>query len=558
MKKILFILAMLSGALLSSAQWNDSSENTLIASATSDDIYLAATSDGGVYFTYGIYQDSNIKKYLQLTDCDGNKLFGDDGLLIADETTTSTFYKNRRMLITDADDNAIVVVYDNRLGSKSMTYTAYKVSPDGEMLWGDSGITFNRGEVSDAPGFMNILPLSDGSFIFSWTVIDRLAHVEIERISADGQFIWSAPLRIGDTDDLVVYSWLLPSIDDTFLIVYTQNRNYDFAVRRYNADGTTVWDNDVVIYDGGFDNQPVYTFSDFISDGNGGVIAAWRYTLDPDLTANFKAQIAQVNADGSYGLGRTEKGGLPLDDTTNANTSVRLAYSPADNCVYACYYETVSTAERLILQKLDMQGNRLYGTQGKRNDLLTQSAINQQALLASDNGDLLILYTYMPNQYSSHQLLCAMRIDPADGSTFWPQTSLVSSVESSKRNIHATPIISNHHCIAAWQDERIDDSYDLYAQPVSLDYAPSGIPAITTDLPQCHAHIVDGTLDATIHLAVPDHLTLDLYDLTGAHIRRLCSAPHAAGTHHYSAPLTPGLYLLKATTSTATTTLKVK
>ena len=293
MKKFLLTSAMLAGGLFSSAQWADSSENTLVANATRDEMFISETSAGGVYLTYTIADG----KYLQLMDKDGYKTFGDDGILLSNGSA-SAYYVDRQMLFTDSEDNAIVVVAENRSGEEMLSYTVYKVSPSGELLWGEEGITLNRGTSGEIMAYMNVTELGDGSLVFSWTVGDILAHIELERLSADGEFLWESPLRIGNSNELVLYSWLIPSTEDKFNVVYTKGIDYNFVVRRYNADGTQAWNEDVVIYDGGFDNQPVYTFSDFVSDGKGGVFAGWRYSLDPDTSSKFKSQVAHVKADG--------------------------------------------------------------------------------------------------------------------------------------------------------------------------------------------------------------------------------------------------------------------
>lgn len=545
---------MLAAALFSSAQWNDSSENTLVATDVQDEVFVSETSDGGVYLTYTLPSGT----YIQLMDKDGRKLFGDAGMLVSDEKAT-VFYVDRRMLLVDREDNAIVVVSDNRLGDGLPAYTAYKVSPSGEMLWGEEGITFNRGERNSIMAYMNMLELGDGSLVFSWTVGNVSAHIELERLSPEGEFLWNAPLSVGEPDELTLYSWLVPSTDDTFNVVYTHGYDYDFVARRYNADGTPVWTDDVVIYDGGFDNQPVYTFSDFVSDGEGGVIAGWRYAPDPAASSRFKAQVACVKADGSYGFGRTEKGGIVLDDLNNENTMVKLAYCDRSDCVYGCYYEKTSAGlERLVIQKVNMLGECVFVSHGVRNEILTQQAIALSDMTVTPDGDVIVVYTYMTDTYSGVRHLRAIRLNDVNGEPVWDEALKVSEAESPKSGIAATDIVGGDRCIVSWKDKREGDANDLYVQPVYLDGTSAGIENVGEDAVNCMTASFSGSvLNVSVCVDAPEHLKVDVYDISGRHVTQLCNENVAVGVHEYNATLSTGVYVVRVATSESVISTKV-
>lgn len=556
MKKILLVLAMLAGSFAAFAQWNeDVSENTLIATSIGNSSYVSATSDGGVFFSYGKKSGQTINKYLQFMDESGYKKFGEEGMLICEENT-SEVYVNQQMLLTDRDDNAIIVVCDSRLGKGTMSYTVYKVSANGEKLWGEEGVTFGRGSLLDC-AFMNMIELNDGSLVFSWTIIDtaRTAHIEMERLSADGEFLWSAPVVIGDRRSLNLYSWLIPSTDNKFNVVYTQNNHYDYAVRQYNADGTQAWDEDVVIYDGGFDNQPVYTFSDFVSDGEGGVFAGWRYTLDPTTSGGFKSQVAYVKVDGSYGFGRSEKGGLPLDNMNNSNTMVKLAYSEVDDCLYACYYEvTANDIERLVIQKIDKQGNLLYGN-GERNLALIQPFIRLYDMMITDDGDVLVVYAYAKDDGDA---FCAMRLNAENGKEMWSKELDISLRKSSKANVAMTESIKGDHSIVSWSDGSPLTGSDLYAQPIYFNGAHSELDDVAVSAGEdMTVAIVDGMLSVKVALAAADYIKIDVYNALGVHVACLSDENVEAGVYEYSASLEPGVYVVRIATSEWVASTKV-
>ena len=237
---------------------------------------------------------------------------------------------------------------------------------------------------------------------------------------------------------------------------------------------------------------------------------------------------------------------------------IKLAYDKKADCLYACYYEETSAdVERLVIQKLDMQGNLLYGNQGKRNEVLTQTNITLRDMTVSDAGDLIVVYTYMRDSFSGKHLLSAMRTSAEDGSAIWNETPL-SSVESAKSEIACTAVIDNNHCIVAWHDERVVDSKDVYVQPIYLDGTLSDIENVGEDAVNCMtASYSGGVLNVSVCVDAPEHLKVDVYDISGRHVAQLCNENVAVGVHEYNATLSTGVYVVRVATSESVISTKV-
>ena len=94
---------------------------------------------------------------------------------------------------TVASGNAIVAVYDWRMGATDFEgYTVYKVSPEGEFLWGEEGITLEGEKYYDLVAYMSICQMTDGSYVFAWCHNREgnynMMSIELQRITAEAQF----------------------------------------------------------------------------------------------------------------------------------------------------------------------------------------------------------------------------------------------------------------------------------------------------------------------------------------------------------------------------------
>ena len=158
MKKSLFTLFAIGLAFGVSAQWT---ADPLLVFPEESSLYVHEMKTGPGGTTYFLidhpagadeYDFENVTYdfRLQAYDKDGNKQFTEDpyGKLISNYPNRSWTTCNDYLMV-DRDDNAIVSVADCRNSdSKLMSYTIYKVSPTGEMLWGEDGINGIRDDCS--------------------------------------------------------------------------------------------------------------------------------------------------------------------------------------------------------------------------------------------------------------------------------------------------------------------------------------------------------------------------------------------------------------------------
>lgn len=561
-KRLCIFISLLLCALTTFAQWNTiPGGNTLVQSVDGHDVYdnfIAKNPDGSIYILSSHYSDSDKRTfyYLQLVDINGVKQFGEDGLIVSEYDTDNMIYYSNSTIVSDDEGNAIVAIPERQDGNSNLNsyFTIYKFSPDGEKLWGENGTVLNRiPQLADLRASMNILKADDGSFIFSYTTAATRGNitVEIERLNAEGEFMWDAPLVITNQSGFVLYSWLLPADDDKFNIVYSMNSDYDLAVRQYNLDGDQTWTDDVIIYDGGFDDAPIYLNTVFDADGKGGFFAAWRYTLDPETSSVFKAQIANVGIDGSYGIGRSEKGGLALDTTKHANSSVVIAYNPTNDCVMACYPETVGLVDNLVLQKIDSNGNRVWSEEGKRIETFkNQNLIKCRDIEVTPSGDFLILYTRKTEiETNDEYLLYAAVVSGEDGSMLWEEPLLVNSEpESVKCAIITT--ISDKYCIVSWRGNRTSN-HAIYMQPVYFNGTYDGVTSVDDVLTEATSPLSvsydNGTMVIDVETFTRGNINVRVFNADGRLITGFSKNDAAPDHYQYRANPSPGFYIVELT-----------
>lgn len=186
MKKITLLITLFI-CISMNAQWtSDTAVNTLVADSDSDDAKSIATSDGQTYVVFWkvVPAPTNYELRVQLLDEDGNKQYGNDGMLISDEIPMSTF-TNVWSITIDANDNLYVGV----TGSGDDSGHAYKLDIAGNQLWGTNGIDLG------IPGYVvTILPLESGDALISWFPFDTAL---VQKYDTNGDSVWASAQDVG-------------------------------------------------------------------------------------------------------------------------------------------------------------------------------------------------------------------------------------------------------------------------------------------------------------------------------------------------------------------------
>lgn len=411
---------------------------------------IVARPDGGAYVSWFDGGAGGFDVRLQRISPIGEPMWGDNGVLVADRSFSST---QDYGLSTDSDGNALLVFRDDRFGG--VLITANRVAPDGALLWGVNGVHLSsKSAFVAAP---KIAGGSDGSVFVAWT---NDSEARISRLDSAGEILWTDSLidsagQSFSPSDLRASD--APGQSGEVILLFVRQGNFatprHLYAQKYSAAGTRLWGADpVVIFNSGslqFGNFPT-----FVPDGVGGAAFAW-YQSSPAL----QAYVQRLTSDGAAEL---QAGGLPV--STNAmqlHVTPSVAYDAATSSLYAFWVELNSFQSQFgVFGQKVAQGVRQWGDSGVVVVPLGAQEMTQVRALVLD-GDPLV--TFARTIGFGNQTIHSARRDGA-GAPVW--TRDLSTVASGVSRLDAT--VAGGAALFAWSDARQDDG-DIYAQNLQSD-----------------------------------------------------------------------------------------
>ncbi len=535
--RALFLVILLA-ALPAVAQWSsDPAQNLAIADRASEQVIpkIDSRADGGCYVGWFDLAAGSYDVYLQRLDAMGNEQWAHNGVLVSDHTQNSWLVDWD--LLADSAGNAVLVFADARDGS-DFDIHAYKVAPDGSMLWGADGITLS--DNNDFEAAPRVAEASDGDLVFVWgrspdvgyggVMMQRIAPDGTVELSPGGMQVVSSP---GETpgfcdvaaagDGSVIVSWLRDLSG-----LYTPKH---LRAERFSSTGTSLWGGYVDIYSAA--SLPIGYHPSIQSDGAGGALLYWHRSLN-----NYFNSFAQhLDADGTelFGAGGaavSTLGGLHHIDPT-------LSYDSATGETYVFWNERngSQSAWGLSGQKFSAAGARQWGSNGIA--LMPVNADYKYAIrsLPAAGGSLVFLIEEAAGWGQDHIL--GMRIDDA-GDQVWPGGILpIASTLSGKSRLPVT-VDPSGAAKLVWEDDRMG-TVDVYGQNVNADGSlGSGGTAAgeLPDLPAAGPRIAGNFPNpfnprTTIRIILPEagSAKLAVYDLAGRHLTTLADEYLTAGVH---------------------------
>jgi hypothetical protein len=462
MKRFFFLL--LSGigfSVASVAQWNaDPSINTAIVTAPGEDVIpkIATTESGISYISWFSLEVGNYNVRLQKLDVYGNKLWAAEGLLVSDHPSM-TWLTDWDMTV-DLDEHAILAFQDIRTGNNDVF--AYRISPNGDFVWGADGLQLSEGAAFDVSPKIAITNAEN--VIIAWQADEVIIR---QKIAPDGTLLWGAS---GITMSGVnTFSWpqLLPVGDDDVIMKYFEDSGPVWAptrhvfAQRFDPDGNAVWAQQAVISDAGGISAWTQIFP-FINDGSDGFFIAWHDDRDNNTLANMWVQ--HIGNDGSVLF--------PADGSEVSTQGARnhfyahlaLPVGSAEIYVYWNEMDPNQNLRGIYGQKFSAAGDRWWTDNGKT--FIEISSLNVYPLAARDGGaDMVVFYEEYFNALDGK--IKAMRIDSAGNYVWDPNMIDMCSVQSSK--VHAeVGILNNGQWIAVWEDDR-NGNPDVYGQNIQED-----------------------------------------------------------------------------------------
>ncbi len=431
-------MAGLALAFTASADWSRTVEDPvkLFPTGTSSYATDVKVAPDGTIWSYIYYPntehaedeydiDKVVYEYrLQHYDKDGNPQFGDMGLLVSDYSNWSYTVVDD-LLYVDRHGNAILIVSDCRnSGESKKSYTAYKVSPSGEMLWGHDGVPVSDPLKPDGlVAWMNVVELTDGSFVFAWMGMeeDGTTRLYMQRLNEAGEAQWDLS-KVSITDEISGYPHLVPSVDNTFIMVYGRTASTILYARKMDFEAESVWGKDVRIYRGGWGSVPLQTLLSVVPSGDGGALIAW--TDDRAATRFESAYLSYVTSDGELGFaGASDEADVKLCYDGWRSFSVQACPATDGSGFYAFWRRTDGNQryQGFKAQKVSKEGELLWGDDAVEIVPAIDTAYGYPSLQPTGDGGACAFYEeyreYFDQQGYAH------RFD-SEGKSVWDSGSI--------------------------------------------------------------------------------------------------------------------------------------
>lgn len=574
-KTLLIVVAAVLSCISAVAQWNSNNAENLLAWPEGKSYYsneMKMAPDGSVWLAVNHPSVDGVATSLQLFDANGNKKFAEP-LLVSDYPSRS-WTSCSQILFVDRDGNAIVAVYDWRMGTTDFEgYTVYKVSPEGEFLWGEDGITLEGENVYDLVAAMSICQLADGSYVFAWmhnrNSNFNMMSIEMQRISAEGEMLWNAEdVRLYDENSNYMYPYVIDGGNNQVIMLYAKGSSQDLYARKLDFDGSTVWNKDTRIYNGGWGSIPIWTILDVHPTGDGGFIVSWND--DRYYTEIESAYMAYVKSNGE--LGFSADNGQILGLAGWRSLHVRSYYDKASDSFYAIWNECSSgqSWSRMVGQRISKEGDLLWGENAVELKPMEQTSYGYASIQNATNDE--IAFFYMRNYAGTFGDVEAFVTTVNVNDTTIRRESEFTKGErvSEKASLEVTPMYNGEYWVAKWDDSgsvtEVEEGTDierLMMQRINNDFT-LGIAAVEAVRAESNhfealATLVDGEAMFATNLAAATQATLAIYDINGALVATPFEGVLAAGRQYieWSANVPAGIYLATLTTANSVETVKL-
>lgn len=571
MKNLVVTLFLFFGMLSAYGQWIENQGIPIVTEGTS--IYDNKTvvgKDGTTYFlgycpnlkeAEDEYDTDNVvyEYRLQAIDKNGVRKFGDLGLLISDYPNRSYCVVNDYLYL-DKEGNIIVVVFDARAHEYEdlMGAYAYKISPEGEKLWGEDGVLLGNGR--DLVAAMRMVELTDGSIVFAWMRSHgQLLAIDLQRISAKGEPQWE-PTEVGLNDETVTYQYpyLVDAGMNQFILVYAKGGAQDLYARKMDFDGTSVWSEDTRIYRGGWGSIPLWTILDVKPSGDGGVILGWND--DRSMTNIETAYMSYVTKDGEIGFsGASDNGDVKLNYSEFRNFNCKVMADPAGDGFLAFWRETSEgqSWQRMVMQKVSKEGELLYGDEGVMIADFEETNFGYNSIQPGNEGEAALFYMRQNAGYGDVDVLyITFKTETGEFLMEEPHRLIAGTKERSSMTSHVCQ--EEGFWILKWKEDYKDENNNTQEKHLlyRLDYRVNDTTSVENMI-TISDNFYHSNEQFMVKVANAGKAQIEIFDLMGRKIDDINNVELNAGLNTIAWTNKSGAYIAKMTVNNEVLTCKI-
>ncbi len=461
MKKLVFIVLsiMLFSALY--GQWSSDSQTNLPINTFAGDQAIpkvAIANNSNIFIGFFSAENSNYDIRLQLLDPNGNTIWENGGILISNHPQMS--WLTDWDLKTDNSGNAIIAFQDIRSEGNN-NVVAYCISQNGEFLWENDGIMLSNTSAFDVSPKIAIL--SSGNIIIAW---QSDAITRIQKISPSGELLFGNDgLSIEDANATISWPQIIALNNDQFIIKYFKDSGPTWSptrkifARKYSGNGDIIWDIPIDTAGG------ISAWTQILSidkDDNGGFYIAWHDDRDND---NFsEIYIQHIDSEGNASF---DDNGIQITtNSTNNHFEPKLKFM--GEYIITVWNETDANQNQrgIYAQKISLNGELLWGENGKE-ILPLSSLVTVLSDIQKLNDDFVIYYYQNPS--ATNDYIYAQRLNENGDNVWINPVTTISNYDSEKLHIDTSVFDNNQQSVIVWEDRRVDDSGDIYAQNLLYD-----------------------------------------------------------------------------------------
>jgi len=412
------------------------------------------TTDGGAIYVWSDTKLGERDLWAQKVDSAGNMVWSEPVLIDGKPD------RQEDPVITRTSDNNYVIAWIDFSADLDGDVYAQKIDGEGNLLWQEGGVP-----VCTLAGMqiaLNMEPDNEGGVYIIW-VDSRNPSKDLfgQRLSANGSPLWivnGIPIANGLGDEM--QNTMLPDGEGGMIIAYTHSyaSNDDLYAKRFNANGTMVWQNTLVISEAEGSQSDIRMAA--LNDGNFVFTWADKRSADTDIYAQ-KINLAGDLLWGSYLIVYSDQ-----NELARPQVNPRIVKT-SDNGVIIVWEDFRLDTQNpdLFAQKISASGIKQWSEQGIA--LCTAEFAQVGPRLASDNnGGCFVVWDDLRNGNAPNVDIYAQHLS-ASGNALWEANGKAICIAPNEQSGSLIKV-SNNIVFINWMDIR-NGSVGIYYQALTYE-----------------------------------------------------------------------------------------
>jgi len=473
MKNIALSILIIFTAIISvSAQWtNNPLENTVVNNLSGSQVIPNIAYDEAGNFYVGFFSNDfgNYNMRLQYYTFDGVAQWSTGGIIVSDHNQYG--WLTDWDMTTDNNGNCILAFNDARNGNADVN--VYAISPSEEFLWGDDGITLST--ATDDEFVPSVTVTSLNNVIVAWTrYTDSEYEIIMQKITPEGTLAWgTSGITYQSGFEGYTGARVLGVDDDNYLMgFYKETGVFPALVRhiyvqKFDESGNAMWLTDVLVSNA----NGISAFNNFniASDNANGIILAWTDDRDSDM--NIDGAVQRVLSDGTI---LWPANGSEVSTANNySHQNVQILGINSNDEVLVSWSKKNSNQDQTAIagQKFSVLGVQQWTTGGIEFIPMNSFISGTVGGAVFDGTKAMIIYDEFVAGSFYYSNIKALAVDDSGNMIWTPTTTLMAARTTQKVHIVNSSIF-NDQLIITWEES----GEDIYMQNVFIDGSMGSMP----------------------------------------------------------------------------------